>query len=133
MNFTLRLLSRLPPTNQLVPVVPNVENVAVVQIGEPVPIVPRACPESIEGFHRFAPFQLFNGSVTARDFASKRNGMSFLGASPALPRPRRETRGWVMTPFLMSSFAGALGNLQIKRELDQLNELLSCRGAWPQC
>jgi hypothetical protein len=28
--------------------------------------VPKACPESIEGLDRFAPFQLFNGSLAAR-------------------------------------------------------------------
>jgi hypothetical protein len=29
-----------------------------------------------------------------------------------------------MSPFLMSGFAGALGNLQIKRELDQLSGIV---------
>jgi hypothetical protein len=30
----------------------------------------------------------------------------------------------LMWPFLMSGFAGALGNLQIKRELDQLSGIV---------
>jgi hypothetical protein len=44
--------------------------------------------QSFPLFHRSAPFQWFNGSVTARNFASKPIAMSFV----RLPPKRKVTR-----------------------------------------